>query len=212
MEGGFANAQIICCLLCFCLVCCVSKPVKDKTPDLSFTQSGDLIYRFGNGFFSGLFRDFSTQEKRFSHVGIIYRPHHSDSIFVLHAEASELTGIGGVRKDRAGLFLHKVNEWAIYRVQASLDQRREIARQALNHHSRKVPFDRTFDVMDTSAVYCTELVARCVNKALHTELIQQRTTRAKRRFIAIDDTYLVDGVELVQKQIAKTQHNGRSSH
>jgi hypothetical protein len=32
------------------------------------------------------------------------------------------------------------------------------------------------------------------------------TRRSNRRFIAIDDTYLVDGIELIQQQLNKTQH------
>lgn len=206
MESGFANEKIACWLFCTLLLSCAPKQVIEEPLDLGYTQNGDLIYRLGNGFFSSFFRDFSTREKLFSHVGIIYRPTNGDSIFVLHAEASELTGIGSVKKDPASSFLQEVDEWAIYRVKVPEAQRREIANLALTQHLKNVPFDAAFDVQDSSAVYCTELVARCVNRALNTELIKQNTRRSNRRFIAIDDTYLVDGIELIQQQINKKQH------
>ncbi|MEI6410993.1 MAG: YiiX/YebB-like N1pC/P60 family cysteine hydrolase [Bacteroidota bacterium] len=210
MESGFAYEKIVWLLCCLLLSSCLSEQVAVTTPDLSFTQSGDLIYRFGDGFFSGFFRDFSTREKLYSHVGIILRPENSDSVFVMHAEASELTGIGNVRRDPASIFLKGVDEWAVYRVQATENQRREIASLAFLYHQKNVPFDSHFDTEDSTAIYCTELVARCVNKALGRFLIKPGVTRSGKQFIAIDDTYLIDEIKLIKK--SNTPKNGIQSY
>jgi len=153
-------------------------------------ENGDLIYRFGNGFFSSTFRDFSNKEKLYSHVGIIYKPSSIDTFFVIHSEASELTGIGGVRMETVKSFLCEANNWALYRIKADKEQKYNITKIANKFLQLKVPFDLDFNLEDTTAFYCTELVANCVNKSMHKVLIKAKTKKGNRDFIAIDDTYL----------------------
>ena len=58
-------------------------------------KNGDIILRAGNGLWSELFQEFSPQDKRFSHVGIVCI--ENNKITVLHAEGNDLTGTGYVK-------------------------------------------------------------------------------------------------------------------
>jgi Permuted papain-like amidase enzyme, YaeF/YiiX, C92 family len=163
-------------------------------------SDGDLIFRRGNGFFSNHFREFSEKRKEYSHVGILCKK--TDSIFVIHAEASELTGIGFVRKDLLTDFLEGIEEWAVFRVKDA--PAHTISDLALKYCD--TPFDLDFDLCDTSAVYCSELVALCVNAAFNTAVITASTVKAGKPFIAIDDAYPEEKVELIFKSPQTSAH------
>lgn len=198
MESRPAREKMI--FLFLFVAFCSCKPDKlPDSPDLSLAENGDLIFRFGDGYFSGFFRNFSEKEKIYSHTGILIRDESSDSIFVIHAEGSELTGVGNVKKDPATGFLHKVDDWAVYRLKGTKEQRAIIANLALDFWRRRVPFDMHFDALDSSALYCTELVANCINTATRSLVIVPRTCRDGRYFIAIDDTYMNTSVQSIIK-------------
>lgn len=165
-----------------------------EAPDEAQLQSGDLLYRFGNGLYSTYFRGVSQTDSRFSHVGIAVRLPKQDELYVVHAEADDYTGQGGVRLDRLSDFLKDANDRAAYRLNCADGIRQNIADRALGYQRRAVPFDLAFDAADTTAFYCTELVMHCVNAAIGHPLIQPRTQLNGKHFIAIDDTYLHDAI------------------
>lgn len=197
MESPYGSKKMIfLASLPILFLCCIkSSNRKTAAQDFSFLQNGDLIYRKGNGYFSNRFKDFSENEKIYSHVGIVQKT--TDSVFVIHAEASELTGIGYVKKENVSIFLEGIHQWAICRINTTSENKDAIAAAALYFHIAKTPFDLNFDVADTSAVYCSELVALCVNKVLGTPIIKADTQRGGKRFIAIDDTYKNENTELI---------------
>lgn len=158
-------------------------------PSQSF-ESGDIICRLGNGYFSGIFRNVSTQDKRYSHAGIIYKAGpQEDQVWVIHAEANELTGRGAVLKQPLDSFLLGVRYWSLFRTDAGEQQRTQIAEMALGYHRRGTPFDLRFDLSDTTALYCTELVALCLNTTLRKTLVRPRARVGGRRVFAVDDAY-----------------------
>lgn len=164
-------------------------------------EPGDLIYRLGNGIYSAYFRNFSTREKRFSHVGIVEKTDSGDSLFVIHSEADDHSGLGSVRRDPLSDFLKEANDWAIYRLTADEKTRWAIAGRAADYHRIGLPFDAGFDAADSTAFYCTELVMHCVNAALGQQLIQPNTIFNGKPFIAIDDTFLHDCIRPVLKNM-----------
>ena len=68
-------------------------------PDVSGIQphlkNGDIILRSGIGFWSERFRQSNTNDKRFSHVGIVLVDEQG-TVSVLHAEGDDHTGEGMV--------------------------------------------------------------------------------------------------------------------
>jgi hypothetical protein len=133
----------------------------------------------------------------YSHVGIVHIT--EDSIHVLHAEASELTFEGFVHRDPLNLFLQEVNSWGIYRLDTSDSVRNRVINNALRYHDAKVLFDMDFSIDDTTKVYCTELIAECINKAIGEERVKPQTVIMGKRGFSVDDTFLVEGIFEVAK-------------
>lgn len=163
----FLRALVI-CLIGISSVRCVG-PSGDSSPDglcrfeVDSLRSGDLVCRLGNGFFSGIFRRYSGGPERFSHIGVVHWD--GDSCFVIHAEASELTGIGSVRKDLLSFFADESFDLQFFEVPDDTVRRR-IDSFAVSYLLRPTSFDLGFDMTSDSTLYCTELVAVCINRSV----------------------------------------------
>ncbi len=191
MEGRLQQILII-----FCLVACAAPDKQKPLPfDSQVLQNGDLIYRYGNGFFSSYFQGVSDSVKTYSHVGIVHK--EGEAIFVIHSEASELTGVGFVQRQPLVEWLAEVLDWGIYRLDRPQVQRDEIVRLAMIQHTKKTPFDLDFSNATDEAMYCTELIAKCINRALGEELIQPHARLMGAEFYSVDDTFLVDDIFLI---------------
>lgn len=162
-------------------------------------EDGDIIYRHGNGFFSDYFRKSSNKEQLYSHVGIIIID--DNRIYVIHSEASELTGVGGVRKELLSTFLKGISTWAVYRLDTTQIIRDSISYIATQYLNKKTAFDLDFDNTSDGRVYCTELIALSVNKAAHTDLIKATGRIGDKHYFAIDDTYLIKEMKPIIKRI-----------
>ena len=148
-------------------------------------RSGDLVCRLGNGYFSGIFRRFSGDSERFSHIGVFHR--EGDSCFVIHADADELTGVGSVRRERLSEFLRGSHDHQFYRF--TIDSIRSgVDSLALAYFARGVPFDTDFDLSSDSSLYCTELVAVAINGAAQNDTVVSPFSLTKTfRYYRIDD-------------------------
>lgn len=175
-----------------CISSCTSAPTQKNGIEASeelLLENGDIIYRHGNGFFSGYFKNTSQKEQLYSHAGIVSVS--GDSVFVIHSEASEFTGIGGVKKESLQVFLKDISTWGVYRLDTIRDVRDSIVITAFKYLSDNSQFDFDFDSDDDSKIYCTELVALCINKAVHRRLIEANGYLGKKIYFAVDDTYMI---------------------
>lgn len=177
------------------LSCHQNKTSKGNGVDIQKFQNGDIIYRHGNGFFSDYFRKSSNREQLYSHGGIVTID--SSRVYVIHSEASELTGVGGVRKESLDVFLKDISTWAVYRLDTTQTVRDSIVYIASQYLSREAPFDLDFDNTSDTKVYCTELIALSINHAIHQNLIKATGSIRNKPYYAIDDTYLLKQMKLV---------------
>lgn len=157
--------------------------------DLKKIRNGDIIYRHGNGFFSDYFRKSSNREQLYSHGGIIAID--NNKVYVIHSEVSELTGVGGVRKESLNVFLKDISTWAVYRLDTTQVVRDSIVYIANQYLNKETPFDLDFDNTSDDKVYCTELIALSINKSTHRNLIKATGSIRNKPYFAIDDTYLI---------------------
>lgn len=180
-------------------ISCKNTTQKDSNNETAYAllENGDLIYRHGNGFFSEYFRNTSENEQIYSHGGIIFL--QNDSIYVIHSEASEFTGIGGVKKEPIQTFLKYVSTWGVYRLDTTEIVRNKIVSIAKEYLDKDTPFDLDFNSEDDNKIYCTQLIAISVNKAMDNTIITPRNTFRKNRYYAIDDTYLMPNTREVIK-------------
>lgn len=194
-----ANKIQIYILIIFCsfLIACETKntSIANEKWDINEFQNGDIIYRCGNGFFSDYFRKSSNREQIYSHCGIISMD--NSGVYVIHSEASELTGVGGVRKETVDEFLKDISTWGLYRVDTIQSIRDSIVSIASQYLYQNTPFDLDFDNTSDDKVYCTELVALSVNKALQQDIVQATGCIRNKIYYAIDDTYFIERMKPV---------------
>jgi hypothetical protein len=147
-------------------------------------QSGDLIFRFGDGRWSRFFRDVSSDDKRFSHVGIVVADQLG--VAVIHSSADDSKGIGSVRRDTLSNFIGDYDDVAIFRLNVDEGTRREVASAAITYIGK--PFDAKFELSTVDSVYCTELIRLVVNKALG-RIVVGTTQIMDLEIVALDDCY-----------------------
>lgn len=147
-------------------------------------DEGDIILRYGNGFWSPFFRNVSRHEKRFSHAGVVVMD--KGTFTVVHASADEMNGEGGVSYVSLEQFLSVSSDYAVYRVEAGKNIRLRIAENAKSYVGR--PFDPSFNLADSKRLYCTELVMHAVNDAVGYKAIFPTVANGV-SLVAPDDCY-----------------------
>lgn len=102
----------------------------------------------------------------FSHVGIIQI--RESGVYVIHTEASELTGVGFAKIEPIEVFLNDDNAFfgSLYRLNDKPEAYGEAAvKNAVSFVKAEVPFDTAFDLGTQGRLYCTELVWLAYKKA-----------------------------------------------
>ena len=129
-------------------------------------QSGDIVFRKGNGLLSQAL--FSADENsKFSHVGVVKLINNQP--FVIHASTGEPLGTDAVVKsDLLEIFLQRdfTSAVAVYRLQNPNHKISEKAATiAYNYAQKQLPFDSEFNLKTKDSLYCTELVWRAYLEA-----------------------------------------------
>lgn len=150
-------------------------------------RSGDIVCRLGNGFFSNYFRKYASKEQRYSHIGIVEVT--GDTVFVIHTEASELTGIGYAKREPIADFVKGVTAFGCYRLQSDKELREKFVKKGKSYYLKHTAFDLDFDATDDAKVYCTELVATALNDAFDRKLIKPNLRLGDKYFYGLDAIY-----------------------
>lgn len=152
-----------------------------------YLKNGDIILRSGIGFWSELFRQSNTRDKRFSHVGIVLVDEHG-TVSVIHAEGDDLTGQGTVGIVSLEQFVGESVDIGVSRLR-DVDQN-VFASEAKKYLGR--PFDWKFDSESDLEVYCTELV----ELAMKRRYPERSLTRNSQNIIlpesCLDDRYFIE--------------------
>jgi len=128
-------------------------------------QDGDIICRLGDRFWSQLFRDVSVEDRRYSHVGIVRVDSASGEVTVIHAEGNTGHGRDDVNEVTLPEFLKVARAAGVYRIN-NADADIDVSRiSALAMEYLGIPFDWRFDMRDTTALYCTELLYVVLKRA-----------------------------------------------
>lgn len=165
MESKYQKITtiILAVLLWGCAIENTEKPLVEMSDGFSSVRTGDIICRRGNGYFSHIFSRFSGTDGEFSHAGFIYLS--NDSIYVIHADANEFTGRGNVRIEPAINYIRDSKSYELFSLRIDTADAARAADIAMAYARANTPFDNRFSIDSDSALYCTELIATCVNQA-----------------------------------------------
>ena len=128
--------------------------------DTGQLRQGDLVFRMGYGLESRAVVA-ADRDAMYSHVGLLVRD--EGGWRVLHAVPGESEDTGGeevLKKDSLPLYLRYDRACAVcvLRYDTSEDALAEVCRQGLRLYAERVPFDHSYDMADSSRLYCTEFV------------------------------------------------------
>ena len=94
----------------------------------SEVRSGDVILRREGGMTSQIFATIASEEKIFSHIGIIYIAHGDTT--VLHCEAIETGEASSLRNESFCNFISEADTFSIYQLNVSDSLSGKVAEQA----------------------------------------------------------------------------------
>ena len=122
-------------------------------------REGDLIFRLGRSMESRAVTSLDDQ-KVFSHVGILVKL--DDKWVVIHAVPGESPegAKDTIKMDPISQFFRfdRAKSGAIMRLDISDSAAKIVSGVALRYYDKKPLFDSYYDLEDTTAVYCTELI------------------------------------------------------
>jgi hypothetical protein len=184
MASFYYKITLLCVLL-FSLCQCTQK----QNQAVSFNkevEDGDIILRKEGGFISSLFSSVATQNNAFSHVGILV--HQADgSLAVIHCELKDKKELSSLRKDSIETYLCMADTFAVYRVVLEDVSGSDIVDHAQQSLRKGYMFDMDFDANTDSVLYCTEFVAKTINKAAGYECVKPTKYFAGKVGYSIDD-------------------------
>lgn len=152
-------------------------------------RPGDLVFRRGNGLWSGYFAGASGDDGYFSHVGLLL--YDDGGWQVVHTEADDRTGIGGVRTDPLDRFLAQAHGVAVVRPQLTQGQAGRALELARDPGWQAIPFDARFRLDDDgAAMYCTEWIQALLLAATGEDIARPRSRFGRIEIISIDDLRL----------------------
>lgn len=151
-------------------------PVEYVLPDTVQLQSGDLAFRTG---ISKESRAVTTLDRNsiYTHVGMVVWT--DDGWRVLHAVPNERASKqeeDSVKLEPIGTFFRsdRAEKGGIYRYPLTPKDTQQLREHALALYARYPLFDNLFDVQDTIAFYCTELVYFLYLQELQIDLSEGR--------------------------------------
>lgn len=156
-------------------------------------QTGDLIFRSGSGFISDIARNFSTTDKRFSHVGMVYI--ENNQTYIIHTLDDELKKIKHTVQEPFKNFLNDALTWKIYKLPITQKERFWLDFNIKREVKDAKPFDYHFDLKNNQNYYCTELIWSLLKDSLGRDIITARTYKNRQAFIAIDDILKVKDLD-----------------
>lgn len=128
-------------------------------------REGDLVLRCGNDLTSASLRDFSQQEKLYSHSGIALM--NKGIMYIYSNMAGDINPDEIMRRDNVDSFLTPVNNIAIgvYRYDFTTEELQKLKTIVVDHYTNKLQFDMNFDLSTENKMYCAEMIAKSVEHA-----------------------------------------------
>jgi hypothetical protein len=188
-------------------------------------REGDLVLRCGNDMTSESLRDFSLQEKLYSHSGIALM--HEGRMHIYSNMAGDINPDEIMRRDPVDSFLTPASNvvMGVYRYDFSGEEIEKLRTGILEYYQRGLRFDKNFDLSTDDKMYCAEMIAKAVEKAtgsritfsksmvndhlrnkylklaLQRKVIPSKKAADQREYLAIDNLYINPHCREVKKYI-----------
>lgn len=168
---------VLMAVACAGLVQC-NVPARTQVPTIpiELLQEGDIVFRRGYGFASEMVV-YNDADGKYSHVGVVVNS--EKGLMIAHSVP------GGDAEENDIMRLERIEQFysaessscgEIVRMELDSLQRRRLSEMAVTKANEKIPFDHNYDLEDTTALYCTELV-QLLYRNIGIDLAEGRITR-----------------------------------
>jgi hypothetical protein len=156
-----AIKKIILAAILFAMLFCFffqKEKIEIHSEDITHFDHLDIIISNGQSAMSKMENIFNFTSKSFSHIGILVQ--ENGQFYVLHA-TPDGTPENGIRYDAIQTFINlsNVNYFEIFRFKnLSCPDIENINTLIAHYKTQNLPFDYSFDNLDKTKIYCSELV------------------------------------------------------
>lgn len=153
-------------------------------------KDGDLVLRTGNDFVSLTLRQFSRQNKTYSHCGIVRIVH--GRVMIYHAIGGEDNPDARLRKDSFESFCNPEHNlgFGVFRYRLTSVQHRRLDSIVDLDYRLRIRFDMKFDLGTDSSLYCAEFVYKALTRATGEPHFMPVSQIGSFRYVAIDNLFL----------------------
>ncbi|MEI8204306.1 MAG: YiiX/YebB-like N1pC/P60 family cysteine hydrolase [Bacteroidota bacterium] len=148
--------------------------------EIDSIQDGDIILRHGFGFVSDMITKTLNEKYSLSHCGIINKT--PEKITVIHSVSQSLTFKDGVQEQNLDDFVKDSQENSIIVVRYVNNHSKSnsaISNKARYYLQKNIPFDNSFDIKDSSSIYCSELIWLVIKNEFNDDIFDLKTTDPK---------------------------------
>lgn len=131
--------------------------------DYQKIQDGDIILRHGYGLVSDLIVEQLKEKYDISHCAIVCKT--DTGLAVIHSVSSSVSNIDGMQAQDLKSFIKEsqYNSVVVIRYKPKVNKpNASISRKAKYYLDKKVPFDESFNINDSTEFYCTELLWKVI--------------------------------------------------
>jgi hypothetical protein len=180
----------------FILVVCSCHPAKEENPALKqvsdpaskkaawwklvhenkkLVRDGDLVTRAGGDMISNSLRNFSKQDKSYSHSGIALV--EDGQVYVYHTLTGEENTTDKMMREPFDSFCNPERKigFGIFRYAINDEERARFDSLLRYYYRTEMRFDRNFDLKNDSTMYCAEIIYKCLKKSTNNRVILPTT-------------------------------------
>ena len=136
-------------------------------------REGDFVFRLGYGMVS-FFLESQTGASGVSHIGVLVKG--SSDFDVIHSISGSMAEQDGVQKVSLNDFLFEAKPHSFVATRLKNSNGELIANEARRLLAKRVPFDMSFDIKDTSKLFCSEMVNFILQKTHSVEVFSHDAT------------------------------------
>jgi len=132
--------------------------------EINLIQDGDIILRHGFGLVSDIIVKSLKEKYDVSHCGIICK-NNNGKINIIHSVSQTLSDVDGIQSHDIKKFVKdsRENSIIVVRYKPLFEKSQScISEKAKYYLEKKIPFDNSFDIEDSTEFYCSELLWKII--------------------------------------------------
>jgi len=167
-----------------------------SSKEYKLLKDGDIILRYGYGLVSDYIVKTLKEDYYISHCGIIVIK--DGKYKVIHSVSQSLSDYDGVQEQSLEKFINhsQVKSIIVTRFKTTDKKRKLISKKAIEYKDRQIPFDHSFNINDSSEIYCSELIWKIILDQFKIDIFPDKSEKTK-NYLNFSNFYNPDYFEII---------------